>query len=168
MKCGDPTGAGGPGHRRNGLPCNRERAPGMTRCNLHGGANPAAKIKSEQMLAQARLPACEALFEIIDRWHAEDCLTCGYPKAGDIDTTKTIIRACQVILDRTGIGPRSTVETVPQKDGDLDLDLLTDDEMARLDFLLGEVKILKTNIRVRLAQIAHPDAASTAPASEVH
>lgn len=137
----------------------------MTRCNLHGGANPAAKIKSEQMLAQARLPACEALFLIIDRWHEATCATCGFP-AGDIDTSKMIIRAAQVILDRTGIGPRSTVETVAQKDGDLDLDLMTDDEMARLDFLLNEVKALKTGVRARLAQIAHPDVLQSA--QEVH
>lgn len=147
-KCSDFGGT-----RKNGLPCGRPVPVGLTRCNLHGGANPAAKIKAEQMLAQARLPACEALFTIIDQWSEDTCSTCGFPKQGDVDTTKMIIRASQVILDRTGVGPRSTIETVPQKDGDLDFDLLTEDEMARLDFLLTELKEFKTQVRARIARV---------------
>lgn len=146
---------------RKGLPCQRNVQPGLTACNMHGGASPAAKIKAEQMLAQARLPACEALFEIIDQWHETMCATCGYP-SGDVDTQKVILRAAQLILDRTGMGPRSTVEMVPQKDGDLDLELMTDEEMAQLDLLLGQVKDLKDRVRLRLAQmiavpVAQPD-----------
>lgn len=151
MKCGAA--------KTNGLPCQRGCSPGMTRCNLHGGANPAAKIKSEQMLAQARLPACEALFEIIDTWSREVCPTCEHPSA-DIDQMKVIIRAAQVILDRSGLGPRATVEITKQSDGDLDLDLLTDGEMAEMDRLLEAIKELKSQIRLRLDHIAHPTSAT--------
>lgn len=160
MKCGDPNNPGGIGHKANGDPCKRDVTPGMTRCQLHGGNNPAAKIKSEQLLAQARLPACEALFDIIDRWQRDTCPACNFP-SGDVDTSKMIIRAAQVILDRTGLGPRSTIDMVPQKDGDLDLDLLTDGEMAQLDSLLGQVRDLKTQIRARLAHLAFPNALPT-------
>lgn len=125
----------------------------MTRCNLHGGANPAAKIKAEQMLAQSRLPACEALYEIIDNWQRDTCPTCLHP-SGDIDKQKVIIRAAQVILDRSGLGPRATIEVAKQTDGDLDLDLMTDEEMTRLDFLLTELKTFKESVRVRLNAIA--------------
>src|SRR4051812_8155917 len=100
--------------RHNGLPCKRQVPPGFTRCSLHGAANVSAKIKSEQMLAQARLPACEALFNIIDRHEADTCPSCGFPAKGDVDTVKMIIRACQVILDRTGMGPRASLELVKQ------------------------------------------------------
>lgn len=134
------------------MPCHRPVTPGFTRCSLHGAHNVTAKLKAEQMLAQARLPACEALFDIIDSWQRDVCPTCEFPKS-DVDTSKMIIRAAQVILDRSGVGPRAVLEVVKQTDGDLDLDLLTNDEMARLDYLLGEVKTLKENIRLRLATL---------------
>jgi hypothetical protein len=153
MKCGDPTNPGGIGHKSNGDPCNRGCAPGMTRCNLHGGNNPAAKIKAEQMLAQARLPACEALFDIIDMWERTTCAACGFP-SGDVGMLKTIIRAAQVILDRSGMGPRATVEMVHQTDGDLDLEMLTEPEMEELDGLLTQVKELKARIHFRLGTLA--------------
>lgn len=159
MKCGAA--------KTNGLPCQRGCSPGMTRCNLHGGANPAAKIKSEQMLAQARLPACEALFEIIDTWSREVCAVCNHPSA-DIDQMKVIIRAAQVILDRSGLGPRATVEITKQTDGDLDFDLLTDGEMAEMDRLLGEIKELKARIRLRLDHIVNPEAATEAAKGIIH
>lgn len=145
MKCGAPRAS-------TGDPCQRDVAPGFTRCNLHGGANPSAKIKAEQALAQARLPACEALFDIIEKWDRARCPTCGFP-SGDTDVQKVIIRAAQVILDRTGLGPRATLELAKQSDGDLDLDLLTDAEMAELDALLGQVRTLKTQIKMRLGMV---------------
>jgi hypothetical protein len=157
MKCGEIN-------RQNGLPCKRNAGIGFTKCSLHGGHNVTAKIKAEQMLAQARLPACEALFDIIDQWQAETCGTCGYPKT-DTDTAKVIIRAAQVILDRTGVGPRATLEVTKQTDGDLDLDLLTDQEMARMDFLLAELKALKDGVRVRLGLGAQPHVVSVLPAT---
>lgn len=151
MKCGRP--------KTNGQPCNRDVAPGFTACNLHGGANPAAKIKAEQMLAQARLPACEVLYDIIDRFQADMCPACGHP-SGDVDEIKAVTRAAQVILDRTGLGPRATLEVTRQSDGDLDLDLLTDDEVARLDYHLEQIKQLKSAVHDRLNGIAHPIAAA--------
>jgi hypothetical protein len=141
MECGAP--------KTNGMPCKRQVAPGFTRCNLHGGANPAAKIKAEQMLAQARLPACEALYDIIEGWQRDRCAVCGYP-SNDTDMLKTIIRAAQVILDRSGLGPRATLEVAKQTDGDLNLDLLTDEELAEMDGLLAQMKHLKDRIHARL------------------
>lgn len=160
MKCGRPK-------HGSGLPCQRGCAPGFTACNLHGGANPSAKIKAEQMLAQARMPACEALFDIIEQSQHDPCVTCGYPKH-DSDEQKILIRAAQVILDRTGMGPRSTVDMVPQRDGDLDLDLLTDEETARLDFLLTELKTFKEGVRVRLNAIAGIGTALAVPSEQVN
>lgn len=122
----------------------------------HGGASPAARIKAEQMLAIARLPACEALYTIIDRWSADVCGTCGFP-SGDNDETRTIIRACQVILDRSGIGPRATLELAPQADGDVPYDLMTVDEQQHFAYLVAEFQALKATIRARLASVmGHP------------
>jgi hypothetical protein len=148
VKCNSPK-------HGSGLPCQRDVAPGFTRCNLHGGANPAAKIKAEQMLAQARMPACEALYDIIERYQLATCPTCLLP-TGDIDQQKVIIRAAQVILDRSGMGPRSTVEHTKQTDGDLDLELLTDAEMQEMDLHLTALKELKTRVRQRLGMLPTP------------
>lgn len=147
IKCGRP--------RTNGQPCNNKPMPGSVACSLHGGANLSAKIKAEQMLAQARLPACEALYDILENWQRATCLACGYP-SGDTNLLKTIIRACQVILDRTGMGPRTTIEVIKQTDGDLDLDLCTEDELKLLDDRLDALKEIKTGIRARLDRIAYP------------
>lgn len=122
----------------------------MTRCNLHGGANPSAKIKAEQMLAQARIPACEALFEIIESWSRDTCQTCHHP-SGDTDRVRSIIRACQVILDRTGMGPHSVIELTKQTDGDIDLRLLTPEENEKLVRHLHGIKAIKETIRTRQA-----------------
>lgn len=145
VTCGAPNS--------HGMPCRRAPMHGMTRCQLHGGANPAAKIKSEQMLAQARLPACEALFTILEDWQRDTCPSCGFPAANSVDNQKVIIRAAQVILDRSGLGPRATIETVTQTDGDLNLDLLTDNEMGLLDYHLAQIKELKETVRARLNMI---------------
>jgi hypothetical protein len=114
-KCGDSGGV-----NNSGAPCQRRCSPGFTRCNLHGGALPSAKIKAEQALAQARIPSCEALFHIVNQFLEQPCPTCGYP-TGDTDIQRTVIRAAQVILDRTGMGPHSTIELTKQSDGELDL-----------------------------------------------
>lgn len=153
--------------RTTGLPCKRQASVGMDYCQLHGGANPASKIKAEQMLAQARLPACEALYTIIEQHQSKPCGTCGFP-SGDPQELKIILRACQVILDRSGMGPRSTVEMVPQSDGDENLDHWTVEEIANLDYLLEAMDDLKARVRLRLgALVAQSNAAPVDP-KEVH
>lgn len=140
--------------KSNGMPCRAQVQTGFTRCRRHGAGTPLAKVKAEQALAHARLPACEALFDIIDMWERDVCPICNYP-SGDTDMLKTIIRASQVILDRAGMGPRATIEMVKQTDGDLDFDLMTDEEIAELDSLLGQLKQLKTTVHARIAAAVH-------------
>lgn len=99
---------------RNGLPCRRYVGPGFTRCNLHGGATPLARQAATEALARAALPAAEAMFDIIDRFHHETCPTCGLPNG---DPTP-VIRAAQIVLDRTGFGPSSTLHLEPPPQND--------------------------------------------------
>src|SRR5262245_50162926 len=131
MKCGDPNNPAGPYITNKGTPCGRDVRPGFTRCNLHGGASPAAKIKAEQMMAQCRLPAIENLFSILEQFSNNTCPTCGYP-VGDADEKRMIIRACQTVLDRAGMGPHATLEIARQLDGDINLDAMLPDEKADL------------------------------------
>lgn len=148
MKCGDPNNPGGPYIKHNGQPCGREVRPGMTRCNLHGGSNPSAKIKAEQMMAQARLPAIEALFRIVEQFESNPCKTCGFPQ-GDTDEKRMIIQACKTILDRAGMGPRATLELAKQTDGDLNLELLQPQERSSMLEALAVIKQIKESLRDR-------------------
>jgi hypothetical protein len=162
MKCGDPTNPAGPYITASGKPCGRDVRPGFTRCNLHGGNSPAAKIKAEQLMAQCRLPAIESLFSIIEQFQENMCPTCGYPK-GDSDEKRMIVRTCQTILDRAGMGPHSTLEIARQTDGDINLELLEPDEKATLLSLLAQVKEIKSVVRTRQQAVAANP--STAPAT---
>ena len=152
MKCGAPDNPSGPYIKSNGEPCrNSCTKGGGTRCNLHGGHSPAAKIKADQMMAACRLPAIENLFSIIDQFSRNPCAICGFPK-GDTDEKRMIIRACQTVLDRSGMGPHATLDLVPQTDGDLPLALLTESERGVLLGALAQIKDVKDSIRLRGAE----------------
>jgi len=158
MKCGDPNNPAGPYIRANGLPCGRDVRPGFTRCNLHGGANPAAKIKAEQMMAQCRLPAIENLFSILEQFAGNTCATCGFP-IGDADEKRMIIRACQTVLDRAGMGPHSILEIARQTDGDINMDALLDQEKGELLALLAQIREIKARAKARqTTTVSNPEA----------
>lgn len=109
-----------------------------------------------------RLPAIDALFTIletmtaiVERFQEDPCAACGFPK-GNVDEVSKAAnvagRAAQVILDRTDVGPKTTLE-VKQTDGDFDLALLTDDERARMMSVLAEYASVKDEIRARLSGV---------------
>lgn len=162
MKCGDATNPGGIGYRANGDPCGNTVVEGTYRCHMHGGKSPAAKAKAEQAMALLRMPATEALYnvittlnKIIERYREDTCAACGYPR-GDVEEIDTVVKAarslaqsCAAILDRTGLGPKSTLE-VRQSDGDLDLKALTDMERDEMMRLLGMLDHLKQSIKDRI------------------
>jgi len=103
------------------------------------------------MMAACRLPAIENLFSIIDQFSRNPCAICGFPK-GDTDEKRMIIRACQTVLDRSGMGPHATLDLVPQTDGDLPLALLTESERGVLLGALAQIKDVKDTIRLRGAE----------------
>jgi hypothetical protein len=166
MRCGDPDNPSGPCFTSRGTPCRLPVRAGFTRCQLHGGATPAAKIKAETMLAQARLPAIEALFEILDQFHATTCAMCGFPK-GDADEKRMIIQTCKTVLDRTGMGPHATLELAKQSDGDLNLELLSPDERLHLLDLLAQVKAIKRTVRERQSGLVGVEIPSAPDAAQI-
>lgn len=153
MKCGDAINPAGPYICASGRPCGRDVRPGFTRCNLHGGNNPAAKIKAEQLMAQCRMPAIESLFSIIEQFQNNTCATCGFP-IGDTDEKRMIVRTCQTILDRSGMGPHAVLEIARQTDGDLNLDALQPGERGELLAHLAQIKEIKDRVRTRQREIA--------------
>ena len=164
--CGDLTNPGGVGRKSNGEPCRNPTVPGMFRCYIHGGASPLAKIKAENSMALLRMPAVEALHKVLevlnqtlDQLIDNVCLTCGYPR-GETDEKEALVRACRTlaqtssaILDRTGLGPRATLE-IKQSDGDLDLTTMLPEERQELMMHLVAIKQLKARMRERLHGLA--------------
>jgi hypothetical protein len=147
----------------NGTPCKRPVKMGFTRCHKHGGASPEAKIKAEQAMALARMPAIEALYDVIDRFLSARCDTCGLPNA-DAATTRATIRACEVVLDRTGMPARAQVEVVSQSDGGFTLSQLTAEERVELNGILTDLKNFKARVKARLEMMPN-DAPPMAPAN---
>ena len=135
----------------NGAQCSREAVDARDgRCAYHNhqGRGAAAKTVSQQALAMARMPACEALYDIIDNWDRARCPRCLLPDSSSA-MLRTIIRAAEVVLDRTGMGPRSTVELTAQSDGDVNLELMLPDERAEFFALVARFKELKARVRLR-------------------
>jgi hypothetical protein len=124
----------------------------MTRCSLHGGKGPASIIKAQTMMATARLPAIEALYTILEQFESSRCGLCGFP-TGDTDEKRMIIQACRTVLDRCGMGPSQTINTAPQKDADLNIELLTPEERGELYALLAQVNELRARVHQRQTQI---------------
>lgn len=164
MKCGDATNPGGIGRKKNGDPCGNEAMPGTFRCYMHGGSSPAAKLKAEQSMALLRMPAIETLYlalmslnKVMEQFQDDTCAACGYPK-GDLHEKEALIKACRSsamtasqILDRTGLGPSSSLE-IKQSDGDLNLAAWTEAERAKLVEYTAGFKLLKEAVKTRLAR----------------
>jgi hypothetical protein len=100
---------------RAGTPCNRPPIPGGNRCTFHGGATPAAREAAAERLAAAAVPAATVLHdamrvwnELLETYRTTSCPTCGR-SASDVkpvlDAMSPVIRAAQVVLDRTGFHP---------------------------------------------------------------
>lgn len=144
MLCGDNGG-----RRWNGDPCKLPVGVGHLYCHLHGATAPASRAKAERALTLARLPACEALFDIIENWQRATCATCGHPD-GSVKMLQTIVKTSTAILDRTGLGTHSTIELTRQSDGDLPLAQMNNDEKAEAANLIAQFASLKLRVRQRL------------------
>lgn len=149
MLCGSPRAS-------DGLPCERQCSIGYTSCWFHGGKAPAAKHTAERALALVRMPAIEALHTIIHNWQTHTCPICKEPDSRP-ESLQPVIRAAQIILDRTGFGPRAVLEVAKPESSDIDLTALTDDERKQLGSLLGQLRTLKAAIRGRLAGFVEQD-----------
>lgn len=138
---------------QSGLPCRRSPAPGYTVCYKHGARVPSTIAKAERSLALLRMPAIEALMDIIDQWMENTCELCGYPRRGETEDKRVIVQTAKLILDRTGLGPRATLDVNARRtdDGEALVEHMTDAEREQLRGLIDQVNILKAAVRGRLA-----------------
>lgn len=86
-------------NRQNGGRCKRPAMKGTTVCATHGGRAPQVKKSAKEKLALLVEPALEGLFIAL--------------KSGEIPS---IVKAAQIVLDRTGFHPSQAIE-LTGKDG---------------------------------------------------
>ncbi len=107
-------------------------------------------------MALARMPAIESLYLILEQFSGHTCKACGYPD-GSAEEKRMIVRTCTAVLDRTGMGSKSTLEITQSMDGALNLELLTEDERVELLGLVHRIKAIKGAIRQRqLGPVTNP------------
>lgn len=144
----------------NQLPCRRKPRAGYTVCPTHGARAPQTIAKAERALAVARMPAIKVLLDIVDQWEEETCSTCGYPRH-DADHRRVYLSAAKMILDRTGMGPRATLDVNAKKvdDSDALVPHMTVSEKVELRGLLDQVNAIKARVRERTEHRPEPVAA---------
>jgi hypothetical protein len=137
----------------NGLPCRRSPRAGYPVCRKHGERAPQTVAKAERLLAIARMPAIEVLIDELDQAQEHECPTCGYP-ARNLKYRKHIAAISFKLLDRTGFGPRSSIDLTAKAvdEHHIDVSQLTDAEFEELSQLLEALDVFKGKIDARQAR----------------
>lgn len=78
--------------KQSGKRCLRRATPGTNVCIIHGSGAPQVKLKARERLDQLVLPAIKVLADAM--------------KTNDINAQ---LRAAQLVLDRSGFGPKSDI-----------------------------------------------------------
>jgi hypothetical protein len=137
----------------NGLPCRRAPKAGYPVCRKHGERAPQTVAKAERLLAIARMPAIEVLIDELDQAQEIECPTCGYP-ARNLKYRKHIAAISFKLLDRTGFGPRSSIDLTAKAvdEHHIDVSQLNDQEFEELSQLLEALDVFKGKIDARQAR----------------
>lgn len=147
--------AGGCGSTQtaNGLPCRRAPKAGYPVCRKHGERAPQTVAKAERLLAIARMPAIEVLIDELDQAQEIECPTCGYP-ARNLKYRKHIAAISFKLLDRTGFGPRSSIDLTARAvdEHHIDVSQLSNEEFEELSQLLEALDVFKGKIDARQAR----------------
>ena len=103
--------------KRSGGRCKNPPIAGGHVCRFHGGASPQAQRSARQRLMELAEPAVEALRVALES-----------------DDIRAIIRAAQIVLDRTGYGPSQhvEVETLPPRESPEWMEHATTDELRKV------------------------------------
>ena len=93
---------------RAGERCGRTPIPGGFVCAMHGGKNPVVQKTARERLLAMVDPALDALLRFLRT--APPCEVCG---RSDADRDPLVLRAAQLVLDRTGFHPSVDVQMKP-------------------------------------------------------
>ena len=94
--------------KTTGQRCGRAPIVGGFVCVMHGGAVPAVRKSARERLLAMVDPALDALLRFLRT--APPCEHCG---RSDADRDPVVLRAAQLVLDRTGFHPSVSVQVQP-------------------------------------------------------
>lgn len=124
---------------RLGEQCRNAPIVGGFVCSIHGGKVPAVQRTARQRLLAMVDPALSALLRALES-HGPPCPHCG---RSDGDRDPVVIRAAQLVLDRSGYGPSAKLILEKNRD-DEDLTQLTNAELAeRADAIAIRIRQLE-------------------------
>lgn len=112
--------------RNTGEQCKRMCPPGYHVCHKHGAHLPSVKKAARQRLEFLTHPAVERIAQFVEEGGHDPSI---------------VLRACQLVLDRTGFGPQVKIEqsTAGPEHEDLVAEM-TDEEFAIVDEIMLRVK----------------------------
>lgn len=99
------------GTNRAGERCQRQPIPGGEVCVMHGGAAPQVQRSAKARLLAGADLAIDYLLNLLTP--RPPCEHCG---RSDADRDPVIVKACQLVLDRSGFHPTLAVEHVASPD----------------------------------------------------
>jgi hypothetical protein len=149
--------------RQTGLPCRIQPFFGDVRCRKHGSKLPESLAKSERALAIARMPAIEAVLDLLEQYNAHRCDACGFP-LHDVENRRTMLTAAKMVLDRTGLGPKATLQVNGPQADDTDalIEVMTPEQREEVAGLVTRLDAIKAEVRARIARV-HAQAAAALP-----
>lgn len=122
------------GTNRAGEPCGRAPIRGGDVCILHGGAAPQVQESARRRLLRGADLAIDYLLNLLEP--KPPCEHCG---RSDADRDPVVVRACQLVLDRSGFHPTLTVEQVAPPRNTF-ADLSEDELIEKLEAMLAAAK----------------------------
>jgi hypothetical protein len=95
--------------KQTGERCKRAPIVGGFVCEIHGGKIPGVRKAARERLLAMVDPALDALLRVL-KTHGPPCEHCG---RSDGDRDPVVVRAAQLVLDRTGFHPTLQVTSTP-------------------------------------------------------
>lgn len=119
----------------SGTRCGLAPIPGGFVCHFHGGGVPAVRMAARERLLAMVDPALDALMRFLRT--APPCPHCG---RSDADRDPVVLRAAQLVLDRTGFHPGVTVQVEPPAPRGDYLPWMPDDRLQQINEWIAEAK----------------------------
>lgn len=120
---------------RKGEPCGLPPIKGGFVCHLHGGNAPQVRRSAKERLLGLIDPAMHALLRALRS--GEPCKVCG---RSDADRDPAVIRAAQIVLDRTGFHPAVAVQVARTESRPTWVSWLTDEQLSQVSVWITDAK----------------------------
>lgn len=120
---------------RLGDPCRYPAIRGGKVCPYHGGNAPQVREAAQRKLLAAADYAIEYLFNLLTP--RPPCPECG---RSDADKDPTVVRACQLVLDRSGFHPTLAIQAAPRPEPSPWARWLTEEQLRQIAVWVDDAK----------------------------